>query len=90
VQSIAPIRKEGLDAFRDDRVVVEGPWFSPLEPADAQEAAHRLERQLTPADAQALADRAPLVATSLELASSGVQIHPRSGRRTSSSELGQL
>ncbi len=76
VQSIAPVRKEWLDRFREDVIVVEGPWFEHLQPADVHAAAGRLRRELAPEEANYRAAEAPRLAAALDLAASGARVLP--------------
>ncbi len=76
VQSIGPIRKQWLDRFAGDLVVIEGPWFEPLSAADVQAAARRLGRGLPPAQAKTRAEDAPRLTTALDLLASGLRVVP--------------
>jgi hypothetical protein len=73
VQSIFPLRKEWLDRFADDIIVIEGSRFVGLSSADVREAARRLGRNITPAEAEYRAHEAPLLATTLDLVTSGAR-----------------
>ena len=76
VQSIAPIRKEWLDGFAGDLVVVEGRRFESLEPAEVGQVARHLGRELGEEEAAFRAEDAPRLATALDLAASGAHVVP--------------
>ncbi len=76
VQSIAPVRREWLERFEGDLVVVEGPWFDLLSPEDVAEVAGSMGRALTPAAARSRADGALRLTTVLALAASGADVGP--------------
>jgi hypothetical protein len=76
VQNIGPMRKAWMDRFAGDLVVIEGPWFERLESADVREAARRIGRELTPAEAEVRAADALRLATAIDLETSGAQVLP--------------
>jgi hypothetical protein len=76
VQSIAPIRKEWLDRFPGDMVIMEGKRFITPAPAEVQDTARGLGHALTPAEAKSRALAAPRLATALRLQESGVFVMP--------------
>jgi hypothetical protein len=79
IQSIAPVRREWLDRFRHDLIILESSRYVPIAPATVQETARRQGRVLTAAEAQWRARDARMLATTLDLQASGVSVapHPR-------------
>ena len=76
IQSVAPLRKEWLDRFAGDLVVIEGPWFDVLEPQEVRGLAGRLGLVLTPPEAETRASDSRRVATALILRDSGSHVVP--------------
>jgi len=76
VQSIAPVRREWLDHFRADLVVVDGPWYETLLPGEADRTARRLGRQISSSEAEGRAADARRLTTALDLAASGAHLVP--------------
>ena len=76
VQSIGPVRREWLDRFTGDLIVIEGPWFELLAPAEVREAARRLGRELGPEETEFRAEGAGRLATALDLAASEAHVVP--------------
>jgi hypothetical protein len=76
VQSVAPVRKEWLDRFTGDLVIIEAPWLEPLAPAEVQEEARLLGRTLGTAEAESRAEDAHRVAIAFDLIASGAQVAP--------------
>jgi hypothetical protein len=76
VQSIAPVRKEWLDRFPGDLLIVEGPVYDWPRMTEVQDAARRVGVELSPAEAQDWAYRIPARVTALALLGSGTQVVP--------------
>ena len=72
VQSIAPVRKEWLDHFGSDLIVIEAPGFTTPNPSEVQETARGLGYELTAVEARSRAIRATWLATALRLTASGL------------------
>jgi hypothetical protein len=76
VQSIGPVRREWLDRFTGDLIVIEGPWFELLAPAEVRETARRLGRERGPKETELRAEGAGRMATALDLAASEAHVEP--------------
>ena len=76
VQNIAPVRKEWLDHFGSDLIVIEAPGFTTPNPSEVQETARGLGYELTAEEARSRAIRATWLATALRLTASGSSIVP--------------
>jgi hypothetical protein len=76
VQSIAPVRKEWLDRFAGDLVIIEGSAFGIPPVSEVQEAAQRLGYRLTAAEAKSRAFEARQLAAAHGLDVSGASVVP--------------
>jgi hypothetical protein len=76
VQSIAPVRREWLDGFDRDLVILESSNYDPLPANLVMEAAHRHGRTLAEAEVRPLAREALRLATILDLRAEGVSVDP--------------
>lgn len=76
VQSIAPVRREWLDRFDDDLIVIEGGKYHVPAPHMVETIARRHGRTMTEAESQRRAREAVILATALDLEASGVAVEP--------------
>jgi hypothetical protein len=76
VQSIFPVRREWLDRFAHDLIILESRSYDPLTPALVHEAARRQGRVLNEAEAISRAREAPAIAAHVDLRASGVSVAP--------------
>jgi hypothetical protein len=72
------LRRDWLDHFPYDLVIVEGPYYETPEPAEVQQTIQRQGRTLTATEAMSRALEAVRLATALELRASGVSVVPPS------------
>jgi hypothetical protein len=76
VQSIFPVRREWLDQFANDLIILESRSYDVLSSASVHEAARRQGRVLTEAEAVSRAREARAIATRFDLSASGVSVVP--------------
>jgi hypothetical protein len=76
VQSIAPVRREWLDGFANDLIILESSSYNPIMPAQVQETARRQGLALSEAEAVIRGREAVIFATVRDLAASGVSVAP--------------
>ena len=76
VQNIAPVRKEWLDRFASDLIVIEGGGFLTPNPSEVQVTARGVGIELTAAEAKSRAIDAVWLATALHLTASGSSVVP--------------
>lgn len=76
VQSIAPIRREWLDRFDGDLVIIEAPSYSPPRPSEIRRVALQHGVSLSPAEARDKGWEATRAVKALELQAVGAVVSP--------------